>query len=54
MISKQSGGAFHNVTRYDVTAGGKRFLINSVTADAATSAPALITIVLNWTALLKK
>ena len=48
------GGAFHNVTRYDVTADGKRFMINSVTANAATSAPAPITIVLNWTALLKK
>jgi eukaryotic-like serine/threonine-protein kinase len=48
------GGTFHNVTRYDVTADGKRFLINRVTADAATSAPAPITIVLNWTALLKK
>jgi Tol biopolymer transport system component len=48
------GGTFHNVTRYDVTADGKRFLINSVTADIATSAPAPITIVLNWTALLKK
>jgi hypothetical protein len=48
------GGTFHNVTRYDVTADGKRFLINSVTGDAATSAPAPITIVLNWTALLKK
>jgi len=48
------GGTFHNVARYDVTADGKRFLINSVTADAATSAPAPITIVLNWTALLKK
>ena len=48
------GGTFRNVTRYDVTADGKRFLINSVTADAATSAPTPITIVLNWTALLKK
>jgi serine/threonine protein kinase len=48
------GGTFDNVTRYDVTADGKRFLVNSVTADAATSAPAPITIVLNWTALLKK
>ena len=48
------GGTFHNVTRYDVTADGKRFLINSATADAATPAPAPITIVLNWTALLKK
>jgi eukaryotic-like serine/threonine-protein kinase len=48
------GGTFQNVTRYDVTADGKRFLINSVTADAAILAPAPITIVLNWTALLKK
>jgi hypothetical protein len=48
------GGAFHNVTRYDVTADGKRFLINSATTDAATPAPAPITIVLNWTTLLKK
>ncbi len=48
------GGTFHNVTRYDVTADGKRFLINSASADAATSAPAPITIVLNWTTLLKK
>jgi eukaryotic-like serine/threonine-protein kinase len=48
------GGTFHNVARYDVTADGKRFLINSVTADATPSAPAPITIVLNWTALLKK
>jgi hypothetical protein len=48
------GGTFHNVARYDVTADGKRFLINSVTPDAAPSAPAPITVVLNWTALLKK
>lgn len=48
-------GSFHNVTRYDVTAKGKKFLINSVTSNAATSAPAPISIVLmNWTALLKE
>ena len=48
------GGTTHNVTRYDVTADGKKFLINSVPAEAGARAPSPITVVLNWTALLKK
>ena len=39
--------------RYDVTADGKRFLINTrAQLEEATSTP--ITVVLNWTAGLKK
>jgi dipeptidyl aminopeptidase/acylaminoacyl peptidase len=46
-----SGGATaRHVIRYDVTADGKKFLINSAAAEG----PSPITVVLNWTALLKK
>jgi Tol biopolymer transport system component len=48
------GGTIHNVTRYDVSADGKRFLINSATAEGAAPPPSPITIVLNWTTLLKQ
>jgi Tol biopolymer transport system component len=45
-----SGGASaRHVIRYDVTFDGKKFLIN-----AAAEGPSPITVVLNWTALLKK
>jgi dipeptidyl aminopeptidase/acylaminoacyl peptidase len=46
------GGTTHHVTRYDVTADGKKFLINSV--EGGVPPPSPITVVLNWTALLKK
>ena len=45
-------GLARNVTRYDVTADGKKFLVNSM-LPAAALAPSPITVVLNWTALLK-
>jgi hypothetical protein len=48
------GGAVRQVTRYDVTADGKKFLINSVPADTVAPAAQPITVVQNWTALLKK
>jgi hypothetical protein len=47
------GGRTQNVTRYDVTADGRKFLINSVAEAGAPPRPA-ITVVLNWTGLLKK
>jgi hypothetical protein len=43
-----------NLTRYDVTADGKRFLINTLPPETSTAASAPITLVLNWEALLKK
>jgi serine/threonine protein kinase/Tol biopolymer transport system component len=47
------GATSPNVTRYGVTPDGKRFLINTLTAD--TAAPASpITVVLNWQIGLKK
>jgi Tol biopolymer transport system component len=39
---------------YDVSADGKRFLINSAMADAGPVSPTTITVVTNWTALLKQ
>lgn len=48
------GGTTNNVTRYDVTADGTKFLINSATAEGTPPPPAPITVALNWTALLKK
>jgi hypothetical protein len=49
------GGLTANVTRYDVTADGKQFLINSEPpAAGGAGAVTPITVVLNWTALLKK
>jgi Tol biopolymer transport system component len=47
-----SGARF--VTRYDVTADGKKFLINTLTAEPGLTASAPITVVLNWTAGVKK
>jgi hypothetical protein len=43
------GASARHVIRYDVTSDGKKFLIN-----AAAEGPSPITVVLNWTALLKK
>lgn len=37
-----------------VTADGKKFIINSVLSESSAPAPVPITVVLNWTALLKK
>jgi hypothetical protein len=39
--------------RYDVTADGKRFIVNNVARDQDVSASAPITVVLNWQAALK-
>ena len=47
------GGA-NNVTRYDVTADGKKFLINSLPTETAAAPSSPITVVLNWQAGLKK
>jgi hypothetical protein len=50
-----SGGAsFRVATRYDVTADGNRFLINSLLVNAGAPAASPITVVLNWRELLKK
>jgi Tol biopolymer transport system component len=48
------GGISRIPTRYDVTADGKKFLINSLPAEAGAPATSPITVVLNWTALVKK
>ena len=40
--------------RYDVTADGKRFLVNSVSTVPDSSASAPITVVVNWLAALKR
>ena len=40
--------------RYDVTADGKRFLVDTIPAATDSSTPAPITVVLNWQAGLKK
>jgi eukaryotic-like serine/threonine-protein kinase len=48
------GGAVPIGTHYDVSADGKKFLINSVPADTASAPPSPITVVLNWQAGLKK
>jgi hypothetical protein len=45
--------AAYNVFRWDVSADGKRFLLNTPGADAASSAQPPITVVLNWQAGLK-
>lgn len=42
----------HNLLQYDVTADGKRFLINTMNASEAASPP--LTVVTNWNAGLKK
>jgi WD40 repeat protein len=48
------GGAINNVTRYDVTADGKKFLINSLPTETTSAPPSAITVVLNWQAGLMK
>jgi hypothetical protein len=42
-----------NVTRYDVTPDGQRFLINTLSADGAAT-PSPITVIVNWQIGLKK
>jgi hypothetical protein len=41
-------------TRYDVTADGKKFLINAVPSETTSVPPSPVTVVLNWQAGLKK
>jgi hypothetical protein len=48
------GGTTTNVTRYDVTADGQRFLINAVPSEASGGEVTPITVILNWPQLLKK
>jgi Tol biopolymer transport system component len=50
----RGGGANFEVTRYDVTANGQKFLINTLPATATSAPSSPITVVLNWTAGLKK
>jgi Tol biopolymer transport system component len=47
-----SGARF--VSRYDVTADGRKFLINALPAETAPTASAPITVVLNWEVGLKR
>jgi hypothetical protein len=50
------GGVFSvttNVTRYDVTADGQKFLINAVLPERTGAEGMPITVVLNWPELLK-
>jgi Tol biopolymer transport system component len=47
------GGTPNNVTRYDVTADGQRFLINVLPPETTAAPAAPITVVLNWDAGLK-
>ncbi|SPE38254.1 Serine/threonine protein kinase [Candidatus Sulfopaludibacter sp. SbA6] len=48
------GATTNNVTRYDVTADGNKFLINSLPTETTAAPPSPITVVLNWEAGLKK
>lgn len=48
------GRGNQSVTRYDVSADGRKFLINSVAAERVAPPPSPINVVMNWTALLKK
>jgi eukaryotic-like serine/threonine-protein kinase len=48
------GATARRVFGYDVRADGKRFLINSAMADTGPVAATTITVITNWTALLKK
>ena len=48
------GSGTTNTTRYDVTADGKKFLINSVPAETTPGVLSPITVVLNWEAGLRK
>jgi hypothetical protein len=45
-------GLLNGIDPYDVSADGQRFLVNTLMQEATSAAP--ITIVVNWTALLKK
>ena len=47
-------GAAVNVFRYDVTPDGQRFLVNTAKQGEAATAPDAVTVVLNWTAGLKR
>jgi hypothetical protein len=49
----QGGTLSHRMLRYDVTRDGARFLINSERESIEATSPP-ITVVLNWTALLKE
>ena len=53
-ILETSGAPSRGIFRYDVTADGKKFLINSMPRETSGQAADPITLVLNWTALLKK
>jgi Tol biopolymer transport system component len=48
------GAAITNTTRYDVTADGKKFLIDSLPTETTSAQSSPITVVLNWQAGLKK
>ena len=49
------GGTVTNgITRYDVTADGRKFLVNTTPKDTKAPPSAPITVVLNWNAGLKK
>jgi Tol biopolymer transport system component len=50
----RDGGNSNNVTRYDVTADGNKFLIDSLLTGTSVPAVTPITVVLNWSAALKK
>jgi len=52
--SIHGGATSRQLFGYDVAADGKRFLINSSMADTGPVAATTITVVTNWTALLKK
>ena len=47
-----SGALTQNITRYDVTPDGRRFLINTLPAGTKVSAMPPMTVVLNWTTAL--
>ena len=47
------GGATTNVTRYDVTADGQKFLITVLPPETTVAPPVPMTVVLNWTTGLK-
>jgi hypothetical protein len=50
----RDGGNTSNVTSFDVTADGNKFLIDSVPTETSVPAVTPITVVLNWDAALKK
>ena len=49
--TRVGGGVTQNRTHYVPSRDGKRFLVNTLSGDPS---PASITVVLNWTAGLKK